>query len=75
MLPKNKLSENKAQLSQIFDWYKVDFKEGVVVFINKYISTGIALDPKAKVTYLGNLTFASNQRTLSSFHLKYNSLN
>lgn len=49
---KNKLSENKAQLSQIFDWYKVDFKEGVVVFINKYISTGIALEAKAKITYL-----------------------
>lgn len=49
---KNKLNGNKAQLSQIFDWYKTDFKDGVVAFINKYISTGVALEPKAKITYL-----------------------
>ena len=49
---KNKLNRSKAQVSQIFDWYKVDFKSGVVPFINKYISTGIALEPKAKITYL-----------------------
>lgn len=49
---KNKLNGNKAQLSQIFDWYKIDFKDGVVAFINKYISTGVALEPKAKITYL-----------------------
>jgi len=49
---KNKLNGSKAQISQIFDWYKVDFKEGVVAFINKYISTGVALEPKAKISYL-----------------------
>jgi len=49
---KNKLSGNKAQVSQIFDWYKADFKDGVVAFINKYISTGVALEKKAKITYL-----------------------
>ncbi len=49
---KNKLSGNKAQVSQIFDWYKVDFKGGVVAFINKYISTGVALESNAKITYL-----------------------
>jgi len=49
---KNKLSGNKAQISQIFDWYKADFNNGVVAFINKYISTGVALEKKAKITYL-----------------------
>lgn len=49
---KNKLSGNKAQLSQLFDWYKTDFKDGVVAFINQYISTGVALESNAKITYL-----------------------
>ena len=49
---KNKLKGNKAQVSQIFDWYKADFKEGVPAFINKYIMTGLALEPKANITYL-----------------------
>jgi hypothetical protein len=49
---KNKLKGSKAQVSQIFDWYKVDFKNGVPAFINKYISTGVALETNAKITYL-----------------------
>jgi uncharacterized protein DUF547 len=49
---KNKLGGNKAQVSQLFDWYKEDFKGGIIPFINKYISTGVALEPKAKITYL-----------------------
>ena len=42
------------QLSQIFDWYKVDFKAGggVIAFINDYIMTSVALAPKAKISYL-----------------------
>ena len=49
---KNKLNGNKAQVSQIFDWYKADFKDGVVAFLNKYIMTSVALEPNAKITYL-----------------------
>jgi len=49
---KNQLNGNKAQVSQLFDWYKDDFKGGVVPFINKYISTSVALSPNAKITYL-----------------------
>ena len=51
---KNKLNGSKAQLSQIFDWYKVDFKArgGVIAFINNYIMTSVALAPKAKISYL-----------------------
>jgi len=33
---KNSISSGKLQVSKIFDWYKVDFKEGVIPFINKY---------------------------------------
>ncbi len=33
---KNSISSDKLQISKIFDWYKVDFKEGVIPFINKY---------------------------------------
>ncbi len=49
---KNKLEENKLKVSQIFDWYKDDFKAGggVVTFINKYATTKVS--PKAKVSYL-----------------------
>jgi len=49
---KNKLSGNKVQISQIFDWYKVDFKGGVIAFLNKYNSTNIAVETKAKISYL-----------------------
>lgn len=34
---KNNLSNlDKIEISQIFNWYKVDFKEGIIQFINKY---------------------------------------
>lgn len=49
---KNKLNGNKVQISQIFDWYKVDFKGGVVPFLNKYLSTSVAVQSNAKISYL-----------------------
>jgi hypothetical protein len=49
---KNKLNVNKAQVSKIFEWYKVDFKDGVVSFINKYTSSNTALLSTAKISYL-----------------------
>ena len=49
---KNKLNVNKAQVSKIFEWYKVDFKGGVVSFINKYTSSNTALLSTAKISYL-----------------------
>lgn len=49
---KNKLLGNKAAVSQIFDWYKADFKEGVVNFLNTYNSTNITVQQNAKITYL-----------------------
>lgn len=33
---KNKISADKVEVSQIFDWYGKDFSGGVVGFINKY---------------------------------------
>ena len=47
----NALSENSAQISNIFDWYKVDFtKNGSVIdFLNKYANTTI--NSSAKISY------------------------
>jgi len=49
---KNKLSDSKIKVSQIFDWYAADFKAGggVVAFINKYATTKVLA--KTKVSYL-----------------------
>lgn len=49
---KNKISENKVQLSEIFKWYKKDFtKNGSVIdFINKYSKTKIS--SKANIDYI-----------------------
>ena len=49
---RNKLTNNKVNVSQIFDWYKVDFKAGggVVAFINKYATTKVS--NSAKISYL-----------------------
>ncbi|CAM1359159.1 conserved hypothetical protein [Tenacibaculum sediminilitoris] len=49
---RNKISENKVQLSKIFEWFQEDFtKEGNLIdFLNKYSKTKI--NPKAKVSYL-----------------------
>lgn len=49
----NKISNNSAQVSKLFDWYKADFikAEGSVVkFINKYSDTKI--DGNTKITFL-----------------------
>jgi hypothetical protein len=49
----NKIATDKASISMLFDWYKVDFEksEGSVInFINKYSS--IKLNSKTKINYL-----------------------
>lgn len=48
---KNKISKNEIQISQIFNWYKIDFKKGIVSFINTY-SNSVTVDLNAKITYL-----------------------
>ena len=49
---RNKISENKVQISAIFDWFKEDFtKNGTVIdYLNKYSNTPIKAD--AKISYL-----------------------
>ena len=48
---KNKITTDEIQVSQIFDWYKTDFKEGVIPFINTYIQT-IKVSPDAKIIFM-----------------------
>ena len=50
-ISKNKLTENKVEVSQIFDWYAADFsaRGGVVAFINQYARTKVS--PKAKISF------------------------
>ena len=48
---KNIISTDKIQISQIFDWYKADFKQGVIPFINTYNSNEKA-DANAEISYL-----------------------
>ncbi|MBX7240874.1 MAG: DUF547 domain-containing protein [Bacteroidia bacterium] len=47
----NVISEKKAELSKIFEWYKDDFAAagGVIAFINKY--SDVEVKDNAKVTY------------------------
>lgn len=45
----NKLSEKKAEVSKIFDWYKEDFGN-LIAFLNKYANTKAGA--KAKVSFL-----------------------
>jgi hypothetical protein len=49
---RNKISENKIQLSKIFEWFKGDFtKEGdLITFLNKYSETKISKE--AKISFL-----------------------
>ncbi|MFV0248307.1 MAG: DUF547 domain-containing protein [Tenacibaculum sp.] len=49
---KNKISENKIKISQIFNWFKGDFthKGSLIDFINNY--SDIEISPKAKLSYL-----------------------
>jgi len=50
----NKISENKAELSSIFDWYAKDFKtnniQSIAEYINQYSTKKI--NPNATITYL-----------------------
>ncbi len=50
----NKISENKAELSSIFDWYEKDFLvhgiDNIIEYINQYSDTKI--NPDATITYL-----------------------
>ncbi len=45
----NTFTANSAKISNIFDWYKVDFESGVIPFLNKYLDTPLPSD--AKITY------------------------
>jgi len=45
----NKLSEKKAEVSKIFEWYATDFGK-LIDFLNKYATTKVGA--KAKVSYL-----------------------
>lgn len=49
---KNKISENKLELSKIFDWFSIDFKKNgtLIEYINKYAS--IKVSEKASIKYL-----------------------
>jgi hypothetical protein len=49
---RNKISENKIELSKIFEWFKGDFtkKGSLINFLNKYSATKI--DEKAKISFL-----------------------
>jgi len=49
---RNKISENKLELSKIFDWFSIDFtKNGTLIdYINKYAS--IKVSEKASIKYL-----------------------
>lgn len=50
----NKISENKAELSSIFDWYEKDFLvhgiDNIIEYINQYSDTKI--NPDTNITYL-----------------------
>lgn len=49
---RNKISEDKVQLSQIFQWFTKDFKQNgsLIDYIDKYAE--ISINPKAKKKYL-----------------------
>ncbi|AZJ34681.1 DUF547 domain-containing protein [Tenacibaculum singaporense] len=49
---RNKISENKVQLSKIFEWFQEDFtKEGDLInFLNQY--SNVKINQKAKISYL-----------------------
>ncbi|WP_299253422.1 DUF547 domain-containing protein [uncultured Aquimarina sp.] len=47
---KNKVTENDLEISKIFDWYGVDFKKGIIPFINQYTDTKV--NDSIKIKYL-----------------------
>jgi hypothetical protein len=48
---KNTIATNKADISQLFDWFSGDFKKNgsVIDFINKY--SKVQINAKAKISY------------------------
>lgn len=42
----NTFTSNSAKISNIFDWYKDDFKGGVIPFLNKYLASPLPADTK-----------------------------
>lgn len=57
---RNKISSEKVQISEIFNWFKKDFtKNGSLIdYLNQYSET--AIDPKAKIDYL-NYNWSLNE--------------
>ncbi|GAA3508001.1 hypothetical protein GCM10022393_17730 [Aquimarina addita] len=49
-LSKNKIAINELQISKIFEWYKDDFKNGIIPFINRY--TDIEIQQDAIIIFL-----------------------
>ncbi|WP_299601120.1 DUF547 domain-containing protein [uncultured Aquimarina sp.] len=47
---KNKIGSDKIVISKIFEWYAVDFKKGVIPFINRYAIT--KANESANIQYL-----------------------
>jgi ribosomal protein S18 len=45
----NTFTGNSAKISNIFDWYQQDFKGGIILFVNKYLST--PLPTNATISY------------------------
>ncbi|MDH7445623.1 DUF547 domain-containing protein [Aquimarina sp. 2201CG14-23] len=46
----NKITKNKVEISKIFEWYSIDFKKGIIPFLNIHATNEIAAD--ATITYL-----------------------
>lgn len=47
---KNKIGSDKIVISKIFEWYAVDFKKGIIPFINRYATT--KANESANIQYL-----------------------
>ncbi len=47
--PANSISADKLVISKIFDWYKADFGDSVVEYLNKYVT--LPIKSSAKITY------------------------
>lgn len=45
----NNLTEKKIEISPIFDWYKADFQEGIISFLNKYAN--VKIQDNAKISF------------------------
>ena len=47
---KNKITANSIKISKIFEWYAIDFKKGVIPFINTYAN--VKANKAQKIQYL-----------------------